>query len=42
MMARETGILADRAIAALFALSNLWMARRKLIAMMGQVRPQAA
>ncbi|MGO4606040.1 IS5 family transposase [Variovorax sp. 2RAF20] len=26
----------------LFALSNLWMARRKLIAMMGQVRPQAA
>jgi membrane associated rhomboid family serine protease len=24
------------------ALSNLWMARRKLIAMMGQVRPQAA
>ena len=26
----------------LFALSNLWMARRKLIAMMGQVRPQTA
>jgi len=26
----------------LFALSNLWMVRRKLIAMMGQVRPQAA
>ena len=26
----------------LFALSNLWMARKKLIAMMGQVRPQAA
>jgi IS5 family transposase len=26
----------------LFALSNLWMARRKLIAMMGQVRPRAA
>ncbi|MET3465048.1 IS5 family transposase [Variovorax sp. 1133] len=26
----------------LFVLSNLWMARRKLIAMMGQVRPQAA
>ena len=25
----------------LFALLNLWMARRKLIAMMGQVRPQA-
>lgn len=26
----------------LFALSNLWMARKKLMAMMGQVRPQAA
>lgn len=26
----------------LFALSNLWMVRRKLIAMMGQLRPQAA
>jgi IS5 family transposase len=26
----------------LFALSNLWMARRQLIAMMGQVRPQTA
>jgi len=26
----------------LFALSNLWMVRRKLIAMLGQVRPQAA
>ena len=26
----------------LFALSNLWMARRKLIAMLGQVRPQTA
>jgi len=26
----------------LFALSNLWMARRKLVAMMGQVRPHAA
>jgi len=26
----------------LFALSNLWMVRRKLIAMMGQVRPQTA
>jgi len=26
----------------LFALSNLWMARKKLIAMMGQVRLQAA
>jgi len=25
-----------------FAQSNLWMARRKLIAMMEQVRPQAA
>lgn len=26
----------------LFALSNLWMARKKLMAMMGQVRPQTA
>ena len=26
----------------LFALSNLWMVRRKLMAMAGQVRPQAA
>ncbi|MDP9994521.1 IS5 family transposase [Variovorax boronicumulans] len=26
----------------LFALSNLWMVRRKLIAMMGLVRQQAA
>lgn len=26
----------------LFALSNLWMVRKKLIAMMGQLRPQAA
>jgi transposase, IS5 family len=26
----------------LFALSNLWMARKKLIAMLGQVRPQTA
>ncbi|MGF6346859.1 IS5 family transposase [Variovorax sp. W2I14] len=26
----------------LFPLSNRWMARRKLIAMMRQVRPQAA
>ena len=26
----------------LFALSNLWMARKKLMAMMGQVRPQMA
>ncbi|MBC7436736.1 MAG: IS5 family transposase [Bdellovibrionales bacterium] len=26
----------------LFALSNLWMARRQLIALMGQVRPKAA
>lgn len=26
----------------LFALSNLWMARKKLMAMMGQARPQAA
>jgi len=26
----------------LFALSNLWMARKQLIAMMGVVRPKAA
>ena len=29
-------------VVTLFALSNLWMARKKLIAMMGVVRPQAA
>jgi IS5 family transposase len=29
-------------VVTLFALSNLWMARRKLMAMMGEVRPKAA
>ena len=29
-------------VVTLFALSNLWMARKKLLAMMGQVRPQMA
>lgn len=29
-------------VVTLFALSNLWMARKKLIAMMGVVRPMAA
>jgi IS5 family transposase len=29
-------------VVTLFALSNLWMARRQLIAMMGIVRPKSA
>ena len=29
-------------VVTLFALSNLWMARKQLIALMGQVRPKAA
>jgi len=28
-------------VVTLFALSNLWMARRQLMAMMGAVRPKA-
>ncbi|MFM7331160.1 MAG: IS5 family transposase [Brachymonas sp.] len=40
---RYRGLVKNTAqIVTLFALSNLWMARKKLIAMMGQVRPKTA
>jgi IS5 family transposase len=29
-------------VVTLFALANLWMARKKLMTMMGEVRPKAA
>ncbi len=43
MKVRFKGLTKNTAhVITLFALSNLWMARRKLIAMQGQVRPKAA
>ena len=40
---RFRGLMKNTAhVVTLFALSNLWMARKKLIAMMGQVRPKMA
>jgi transposase, IS5 family len=40
---RYRGLVKNTAhIVTLFALSNLWMARKKLMAMMGQVRPKTA
>ncbi|MNQ97328.1 Transposase DDE domain protein [compost metagenome] len=43
MKVRFKGLAKNTAhVITLFALSNLWMARRKLMAMQGQVRPKAA
>lgn len=43
MKVRYRGLAKDTAHAVtLFALSNLWMARKQLLAMAGVVRPQAA
>jgi IS5 family transposase len=43
MKVRFRGLSKNTAhLTTLFALSNLWMARHKLIDLMGAVRPQAA